>query len=311
MGDVLADPNELAPNGIPANAPPLPWIRLCQIGSGGQATVTKIQCANNKVYALKELHKDNAYEREKEILEEVAKTNKLGEHVRIVTPVDIILTPTVERTLVFPFYSDGDLFTHVMDIENVMMEKDVAVMLCKLSSAVAHLHHNGIVHQDIKPENILLQKNDQKEFEPLLTDFGYACVVDNLDQWYTVNATDQDKNPGSVYIAPEAYKTWGQILGSLPVPAPHYYVRARDVWSLGMCAFTMRTKKFPFRACNYFAYCNAARGGSVLLNPSSRASLSHDFLNIVDACLQVYPHGRPTAEELRLAWESASQLTRS
>ena len=69
------------------------------------------------------------------------------------------------------------------------------MLLFQILEAIRHCHSAGVVHRDVKPENILLDEN----FNIKLTDFGFAKILQPGERLYDVCGT-----PG--YLAPELLK---------------------------------------------------------------------------------------------------------
>lgn len=88
------------------------------------------------------------------------------------------------------------------------------------------MHRQNIIHRDLKPENVLL--NDKHTLQIQITDFGFACAADDLD-----NKKLKCGSPG--YMAPE-------VLRGQP-----FDVRA-DIFSLGCIFYYLITKRNIFNA---------------------------------------------------------------
>src|SRR6185437_3482384 len=102
-----------------------------------------------------------------------------------------------------------------------------AELLVKIARTVQFAHEHGILHRDIKPGNILLDKNG----EPHLTDFGLARLI---EQESTVtNSFDILGTPS--YMAPEQASGQSRALTA-----------AADVYSLGSVFFQLLTGQPPF-----------------------------------------------------------------
>src|SRR5207244_7661929 len=108
-----------------------------------------------------------------------------------------------------------------------MPVRQAAELLVKIARTVQFAHEHGILHRDIKPGNILLDKKG----EPHLTDFGLARLV---EQESTVtNSLDVLGTPS--YMAPE------QAAGHVKE-----LTAAADVYSLGAVFYQMLTSQPPF-----------------------------------------------------------------
>lgn len=81
-------------------------------------------------------------------------------------------------------------------------------MIGDIQAALTHTHKKGIVHCDIKPENVLVWENRQNGFEAALTDFGAA--KENDGQYFIDNGTP-------LYMAPEVLLSYTHIYAGMRV----------------------------------------------------------------------------------------------
>ncbi|XP_053176183.1 ribosomal protein S6 kinase-related protein [Scomber japonicus] len=117
----------------------------------------------------------------------------------------------------------GDLYTYWL-LKGQFSEDEVRLFAAVLGSALGYLHDLGIMHRDIKMENILL--SDQGH--PRLSDFGLSRRLSRGEKAFTICGTIQ-------YMAPE-------VLSGGP------YNHAADWWSLGIMLFSLVTGEFPVAA---------------------------------------------------------------
>src|SRR5438270_1221572 len=122
-------------------------------------------------------------------------------------------------------YVDGDSLAERLTKRGALPARELIPILCDVASALDHAHAHGVVHRDVKPENILL---DRVSGRALVTDFGIA----RLAEAKPLTATGQVL--GTVhYMSPE------QISGEA--------VDGRsDLYSLGVVAFRALTGRLPF-----------------------------------------------------------------
>src|SRR5947207_4975824 len=111
-----------------------------------------------------------------------------------------------------------------------MSIRQAAELIAKVARTVHYAHEHGILHRDIKPGNILLDKNG----EPQLTDFGLARLVESES---TVTRTLEVLGTPS-YMAPE------QAAGNNPATAG--LTSATDVYGLGAVLYQLLTGHPPF-----------------------------------------------------------------
>ncbi len=202
-----------------------PYQILEQIGLGGMATVYKAyQPGMNRLVALKVLPEHYArdprfvkrFEREAQV---VAKL----EHRNIIPIYDYGSHDNITY-LAMRYLQAGtvkDILAH-----GALPLNDVAKLLSDISSALDYAHSQGIIHRDVKPSNVLVDKQGNA----YLTDFGIAKVLEG-----TADFTGSSVLGTPTYMAPE------QTLGK-PATAQS------DIYSLGVMLYEMVVGKPPFEA---------------------------------------------------------------
>ncbi|KAH3679504.1 hypothetical protein WICMUC_000925 [Wickerhamomyces mucosus] len=120
-----------------------------------------------------------------------------------------------------PHDSAIDLFDYI-ELKKTMNEYECKSIIKQCVSALNHLHNNGVVHRDIKDENLIIDKNGVIK----LIDFGSAAYIKQGPFDVFVGTLD--------YAAPE-------VLNGQP-----YEGKPQDVWSLGILIYTLIYKENPF-----------------------------------------------------------------
>ena len=123
-------------------------------------------------------------------------------------------------------YVDGVTLQDRMDQKGKLSEEEAIHYLRQILRALSHAHERGVIHHDIKPQNILLLPDATVK----VTDFGIASVP------HFESETGSDEAVGSVhYISPEQAK--GNLTDN-----------KSDLYSVGIMMYAMLTGKLPFDA---------------------------------------------------------------
>lgn len=157
-----------------------------------------------------------------------------------------------------------------------LTEEETWRLIRDISSALTYLHKMDppVIHQDIKPENIL--KDDDKY---LLSDFGVSTRVKSRLSGFSV-MTDTLKKAGSPdYMAPERFSD-----NKTPV-------MASDIWSLGATIYEILMMELPFTMGGLLQ----SKGEKV---PQLRGDFSPELKQVVEDCMFLETWKRPRAEQL-------------
>ena len=161
-------------------------------------------------------------------------------------------------------------------------EREVWRFIRDVASGLAYLHGKDIVHQDIKPANIMINTSG----EYMITDFG---ISRNLRATMRKQSRKKiNESSGALaYMAPERFS-------SDPIP-----VKASDVWSLGASVFELITGELPF---GQFGGSMQHAGASLSELPSN---ISMPLKKVISRCLHKETWSRYTAEQLETIAQNA------
>ena len=193
------------------------------IGSGGMANVYKALC-----------HRLNRYDAVKIMRDETAANTELRRrfraesqavamlsHPNIVSVYDVSHSDDVEYIVMELI--DGITLKQYLQKKSVLDPAEVLDFTIQTAKALEHAHSKGIIHRDIKPQNIMLLKDGMIK----VADFGIASLESDIEE-------NSGETVGSVhYIAPE------QARGQAPDARS-------DIYSLGIVMYEMLTGKLPY-----------------------------------------------------------------
>ncbi|MCC5915417.1 MAG: SEL1-like repeat protein, partial [Balneolaceae bacterium] len=194
------------------------------------------------------------------------------QHPHLLVPDHLdILPETQSPYLKMRYCSNGSLNSWIAR-EKKVTEQEIATLLEQVGSGLAHLHKKKVIHQDIKPDNILIDESG----DFLLTDFGISRQMQSTLKKATANQSYMTVS----YSPPERFI-------ADPVDAP-----AGDIFSLGVTLYELCTGNLPWDGA-----------GGMILNtgaqvPNLPEAYSGRLNKIVNACMNVDYTKRPTAGQL-------------
>ncbi|WP_128433197.1 serine/threonine-protein kinase [Streptomyces cyaneus] len=256
---------------------------LAKLGHGGMGTVwrAKDETVDREVAVKEPRIPDHLPERERanafERMRREARAAARLDHPAVVNVHDVAVVDG-QPWIVMELVQGRSLGAALQ--EGTLGARDAARIGLEVLGALEAAHAAGILHRDVKPDNVLLGRHDRV----VLTDFGIAQIEGET------NLTDTGGFVGSPeYIAPE------RVLGQRPGPAS-------DLWSLGVVLYAAAEGVSPFRRSN-----TAATLQSVLnATPAPPASAQGPLAEVINGLLQKDPARRPNAAQTRALLEQAA-----
>jgi serine/threonine-protein kinase len=195
-------------------------------------------------------------------------------HDNIVGVRDLL---TVDRSLglVMDLIEGGSLRERLRD-RGTLPTAEVATLLCGVAEALACAHAVGVVHRDLKPDNILLDSTTEPAGRARLTDFGIAQVLDS-PRLTTTGALLGTPS----YMAPET------INGARPTSAV-------DVYALGILLYELIVGRHPYAGDTPVAVLHR----HLASEPCRPPGVPDAAWRVIEACTAKNPRQRPTATSL-------------
>ncbi|MGH8441824.1 MAG: serine/threonine-protein kinase [Nevskiaceae bacterium] len=198
-------------------------------------------------------------------------------HSGVVTIHDLVKDDSGQPHIVMEFV-DGTTLTRMLAGKQISYSRAVEIGI-ELAQALDYAHGQGLVHRDIKPDNIIIAKDGRAK----IMDFGIARM-------------------GSADLTQA-----GQILGTPSFMAPEQYLSSRvdsraDLFSLGSTLYLMFTGEKPFRGKTAAALADAITTSDPRPPSVANAHLPVEIDGILKKCLEKKPEDRyQSARELAVA----------
>ena len=225
--------------------------------------------------AVKVLRKNLLDEKEMDMLKNEISILKDMDHPNIVKMYEF-LEDEKRIYIVTEICKGGELFDEILN-RSKFDEKDGAVVMKQLLSAINYCHKKNIVHRDLKPENMLLEQD--KDLEKLkIIDFGTSLSFDS-------DRALDEKLGTAYYIAPEVIKK--------------SYNEKCDLWSCGVIMYILLSGEPPFndpKADNEAIMKNVEKG-KYDLTKGIWKTVSKEAKDLIKKLLTYKPEDRISAED--------------
>ncbi|MGK7913656.1 MAG: protein kinase [Synechococcus sp.] len=245
---------------------------------------SKPQCVVKELKPLQEIDFEEVLKR---FEQEAAILDKLGQQHPQIPQLFAYFADNGKFYLVQE-YVEGETLATRIATGGALSEMDVYRLLCQTLPILSYIHQEGVIHRDIKPDNIILRASDGM---PVLIDFG--AVKERLGQVGAVN--DPTTASRTISIGTLGFMSTEQGLGRP--------VFSSDIFSLGMTAIYALTAKGPQSLPTH--------PGSGLLewkSPGTPLNISPRFAEILDRAIQPFANDRySSADEMLAALQAMNQ----
>lgn len=243
------------------------------IGKGIFTRVYKchLESAPNTIYVVKTLNKDLIHNDEIEsILDEVERL-KLLNHPNVAKYYDIY--EDKKNLYVVSDYIEGEpLGHHLSTGKEEYSEMEIASMMQQLFSALSYCHSKGVVHRNIKPENLIV--DEAKNL--YLIDFGLARLTKSD---YAIKKDGEQ----SQFNAPETNS--------------NTYSDKSDIYSVGNLIYLLFAKKLPFSGGNIIGTFKKIRGREITFKNKCWREVSFEVPILIRKMVEDDPDRRISASE--------------
>lgn len=253
------------------------FINLKDLGSGAYGKVWLARHKKDKDYevCIKSIVKERI------LVDTWVRDRKLG---TIPSEIQILYTitknPHGNLLRMVDYFEDGDYYhletlpiPDTIDLYDLielkkdsMNERECAYIFYQLCSSLKHLHQMGIIHRDIKDENIIIDRN----YSVKLIDFGSSAFIRD--------------GPFKVFLGTLEYASPEVLDGSL------YEGKKQDIWAIGVLLFTLIFKENPFLQVDEILEAK--------VNFPTHTEVSDSCIELIKMILVEEPNDRPEIEEI-------------
>jgi eukaryotic-like serine/threonine-protein kinase len=264
-----------------------------EIGRGGMGVVYRAKDRRLKrVVAIKILPPELAFRSEikTRFLREAETAAQLN-HPNI---VDIYAVDEAEGIVYFVMaYITGDNLAKRLHDRGAMSVDETRRVLRDVADALAYAHERGVIHRDIKPDNILI---DAQSGRPMVTDFGIARAVTEGDSRLTATG---------IAIGTPTYMSPEQAAGERSIDG------RSDLYSLGVLGYQMLTGEPPFTANSTPAILVKHISEQPTPVEQRRSDVPQDLSRIIMTLLEKEPANRfPSANAVVVALDTGKMPPR-
>jgi serine/threonine protein kinase len=213
----------------------------------------------------------------------------------IVSFYDAFMTPR-ENILSFVMeYMDGGSLQHVVDNGGIQDEKVLAMISFQVLSGLQFLHSHGIIHRDIKPDNLLVNKFGEVK----IADFGVSCDYGRVEkelkqEFSSVPPLARTHTGTRAFMSPErasgerydyAVDIWSFGISILAIALGKMHVKHGDEWDVSQQMSEFSIPKLSNFTQAFQRFIGLALNMELASRPTAESLLKHEFL---EGCRKLY-----------------------
>ena len=252
-----------------------PYLIESFVGRGGMGSVYKAyQETLDRSVAIKLLRTEEQLESDQlHRFREEARSASKCKHPNIIVVYDFGIHENHLPYMVMELL-EGESLKELIVREKTLSPLETLQILVPVAQALHVMHTQGLIHRDVKPGNVFIEKN-HGEVRVKVLDFGLAFLIDSVDDISTVIGTP-------AYMAPE------QILRNLPSPKT-------DVYALAALAYYCLSGQSPIanHTSSIQALIERANNTENLTELSSIGDFSQAISDVVKEGMSYHPEDRP------------------